>query len=88
MADALEAVTSLRPLVLVLEDLHWSDPSTVDLVSLLAHRCEPARLMVIGTYRPVEATLRDHPLRPVRSELLLHAIHGNTAAAQIGRAHV
>ncbi len=72
MADALEAMTSPRPLVLVLEDLHWSDPSTVDLVSLLANRRDPARLMLIGTYRPVDVALRDHPLRPARRELLLH----------------
>ncbi len=71
MADALEAMTSPHPLVLVLEDLHWSDPSTMDLVSLLAHRRSSARLMLIGTYRPVDLALRDHPLRLLRRDLLL-----------------
>ena len=47
-------ITVERPLILVLEDLHWSDYATLDLVSWLAHRREPARLLVMGTYRPVE----------------------------------
>ncbi|MEW6211558.1 MAG: AAA family ATPase, partial [Acidobacteriota bacterium] len=72
MAEALEALTIETPLVMVLEDLHWSDYSTLDLVSHLARRREPARLMLIGTYRPVEVILNNHPLRDVKQELLLH----------------
>jgi predicted ATPase len=53
------------PLVLLLEDLHWSDHATLDLVSTLAQRRDPARLLVIGTYRPVEVALGSHPLRTV-----------------------
>jgi len=51
MGEAIEAITAEHPLVLVLEDLHWSDASTVELLSLLARRREPARLLVIGIYR-------------------------------------
>src|SRR6185369_13044335 len=36
MAEALEAVTVEQPLVVLLEDLHWSDHATVDLLSFLA----------------------------------------------------
>ncbi len=72
MAEALEALTVETPLVMVLEDLHWSDYSTLDLVSYLARRREPARLMLIGTYRPVEVILNNHPLRDVKQELILH----------------
>ena len=54
LAEALEVITPERPLVLVLEDLHWSDVSTLDLLSMLARRHEPARLLILGTYRPVE----------------------------------
>ena len=49
--------------------LHWSDPSTVDLLSLLAGRREPARLLVLGTYRPAELVLARHPLRAVSQRL-------------------
>ena len=54
MAEALAALTAERPLVLLLEDLHWSDASTLDLIAAIARRTEPAQLLVIGTYRPVE----------------------------------
>jgi predicted ATPase len=72
LAEALELLTAQQPLVLVLEDLHWSDPSTLDLIAVLARRREPARLLLIGTYRPPEARRRTHPLYPVQQELQLH----------------
>jgi adenylate cyclase len=55
MLEALDAFTVSIPLVLLLEDLHWSDPSTLDLLRALAQRPESAQLMVVGTYRPGEA---------------------------------
>ena len=58
--DALEVITSTQPLLLVLEDLHWSDPSTLELMSALARWREPARLLVLLTYRP--ADVRSHSL--------------------------
>ena len=51
MGEALEALTADLPLVLILEDLHWSDYSTLDLISYLARQRQPAQLMLIGTYR-------------------------------------
>lgn len=72
MVGAIESLTSLSPLLLVLEDLHWSDYSTLDLVSYLARRGDPARLMIVGTYRPVDVILNDHPLKSVKRELQAH----------------
>src|SRR5499426_1747178 len=69
LAQALEVLTADAPLVLVLEDLHWSDPSTVDLLAALAQRREPAQLLVLGTYRPVDLVLQAHPLRGLVQEL-------------------
>ena len=69
MAEALEALTSETPLALVLEDLHWSDYSTLDLVSYLARRRKPSRLLLVATYRPVEVALSEHPLKGVKREL-------------------
>jgi hypothetical protein len=69
MAEALEALTAEMPLILVLEDLHWSDYSTLDLIASLARRREPARLLVLGTFRPVDVIVRGHPLRGVKQEL-------------------
>jgi DNA-binding winged helix-turn-helix (wHTH) protein/tetratricopeptide (TPR) repeat protein len=72
MAEALEALAAQTPLVLVLEDLHWSDYSTLDLVSALARRRQPARLLVLATYRPVDVILSGHPLKAVKQELEVH----------------
>jgi DNA-binding winged helix-turn-helix (wHTH) protein/predicted ATPase len=72
MAEALEALTAERGLVLWLEDLHWSDYSTLDLLSYLARRPAPARLLVLGTYRPVDVIVREHPLKTIKQELQLH----------------
>jgi len=69
LAQALEVLTADTPLVLVLEDLHWSDRSTVDLLAYLAQRREPAHLLVLGTYRPVDLVLHAHPLRGLVQEL-------------------
>jgi DNA-binding winged helix-turn-helix (wHTH) protein/tetratricopeptide (TPR) repeat protein len=68
-AEFVEELTSSRPLVLVLDDLHWSDDSTLSLLELLARRDDPAQLMLIGTYRPAEATRARQPL-----EVLAHGL--------------
>lgn len=64
IADAIDALAVEAPLVLVLEDIHWSDCSTLDLISALARRTSPSRILVIATYRP-DDTPSDHPLRQV-----------------------
>ncbi|ETX04021.1 MAG: hypothetical protein ETSY2_31215, partial [Candidatus Entotheonella gemina] len=69
LADMIEISCTQQPLVLVLEDLHWSDYSTLELLSYLAQRRERARLMILGTYRPEEVQLREHRLQGVRQEL-------------------
>jgi predicted ATPase/DNA-binding winged helix-turn-helix (wHTH) protein len=69
LAQALDVLTADVPLVLVLEDLQWSDRSTVDLLASLTQRREPAQLLVLGTYRPVDLVLHAHPLRGLVQEL-------------------
>ena len=74
IASSLELVTETMPVILFLEDLHWSDYSTLDLVSYLAHRRQRARLLLIGTYRPFEVIVTEHPLRRMKQELQLHKL--------------
>jgi predicted ATPase len=66
LTEALDVLTTARPLILVLEDLHWSDAST------LAWLVYVARLLLLGTYRPVDAIVRAHPIRTVLTELTQH----------------
>src|SRR5262249_15175756 len=69
LAEALEMVATDTVLVLVLEDLHWSDTATLETIAYLAQRQRPVRLFVIGTYRPVETVVNKHPLRNLVREL-------------------
>jgi tetratricopeptide (TPR) repeat protein len=69
---ALEALAAEAPLVLVFEDLHWSDFSTLELISAIARRNESAQLTIVGTYRPIGMLAHDHPLRAMVQELELH----------------
>src|SRR5215813_4029678 len=69
MGEASEVLASDLLLVIILEDLHWSDYSTLDLISYLANQRQAARLMLIGTYRPVELVVSGHPLKAVKREL-------------------
>jgi DNA-binding winged helix-turn-helix (wHTH) protein len=88
MADALEALAAQRPLVVVLEDLHWSDHSTLDLLAAVARRHDPARLLVAGTYRPADVIARGHPVGAVKQELALHGAGQELALALLDEADV
>ena len=72
LTDAVETLAAVKPLVLLLEDLHWSDHSTVELIARLGRRPDPARLLVIGTYRPAELFDSGSPLLRVCRELRAH----------------
>lgn len=72
LAELLAGITAEAPLILVFEDLHWSDATTLDALAMLARRREPARLLVLGTYRPVEVIVSGHPLKAVKQELARH----------------
>ena len=69
-AEAVSRLTQERGYVLVLEDLHWSDVSTLEWLSYIAQRQETAKLLIIGTYRPQEVLVSGHPLRGVVQDLL------------------
>jgi len=70
MVEGLEALAAHAPLVLALEDLHWSDRSTMTFLAALAQHSTPARLLVLGTYRPADAAAIDPVLQPTIQELV------------------
>jgi len=67
--ELVDRLTEARPLLLVLEDLHWSDHATVQLLGYLARRRGSDRLMLLGTFRPTDLILHEHPLGALRLEL-------------------
>lgn len=72
LAQAIDALTAQAPLVLILDDLHWSDPSTLSVVAMLARRRELARFLLIGVYRPEEVYDTTHPLRSLLQDVRAH----------------
>jgi predicted ATPase len=72
LAEALETISAKQPLVLILEDLHWSDVSTLEWLSYVARRSDRACLLVLGTYRPQETRGHAGPLHAVAQELQRH----------------
>src|SRR5260221_5977766 len=72
ICEALESLTAQDPLVLVLEDLHWVDPSTLDFISALARRRGPAKLLLLATYRPADVIISGSPLKALKQDLVLH----------------
>ncbi|GAA0432515.1 LuxR family transcriptional regulator [Acrocarpospora corrugata] len=64
----LSEVADQRPVLFVLEDLHWADRSTRDLVVFLTRMLQRERVCLVGTYR-TDDLHRRHPLRPVLAEL-------------------
>ena len=69
LARFLEEASRQQTLVFFFDDLHWSDVSTVDLLAYLANHFEAMRLLIVGTYRPEELLLAEHPFVQVRRDL-------------------
>ncbi|ATO14798.1 ATPase [Micromonospora sp. WMMA2032] len=65
VTTALVAVAQHRPVVVVLDDLHWADPASLRLLQFATQHTWFERLLLIGTYRDAEVEAGDHPLRPL-----------------------
>ena len=78
LAEALEALTVEAVLVLVVEDLQWSDPSTLEVLAYLARRRSPAQLLLLGTYRPVDVVMSEHPVRQI-----IQGLHGQRQCEEL-----
>lgn len=74
LAASLDALAAEAPLVLILEDVQWCDYSTLDLLSLLAQRREPAQMLVICTLRPADAIVHRHAVASLKRELRRKAL--------------
>jgi DNA-binding winged helix-turn-helix (wHTH) protein/predicted ATPase len=72
LTSAVEVVAADAPLVLTLEDIHWSDASTLDWLAYVARRPDPASLIVLATFRPGEAAAISTSLAGLTAELAQH----------------
>ncbi|WP_327585991.1 helix-turn-helix transcriptional regulator [Nonomuraea sp. NBC_00507] len=64
----LERLADARPTVLVIEDIHWADRSSRDLIAFLSRNLHIPQVLIVMTYRSDDLH-RQHPLRPVLAEL-------------------
>jgi predicted ATPase len=62
------ALAEKKPLIVVIEDLHWADVPTIDLLAALSEH-DNLPLMILGTYRPADAVLYSQSLRDTVREL-------------------
>ncbi len=85
---AIEAIAADAPLLLKLEDIHWSDTSTLDWLAHVARRPEPARLMVMATFRPADAAAaKVGPRRPGDGTRAAWPVPGNRARSARSSGH-
>ncbi|MEV0196063.1 AAA family ATPase [Nonomuraea sp. NPDC050691] len=64
----LERLAESRPIVLLIEDIHWADRSSRDLIAFLCRNLSAPQVLIVMTYRSDDLH-RQHPLRPVLAEL-------------------
>jgi DNA-binding CsgD family transcriptional regulator len=83
----LARLSELAPLLLVIEDLHWADRSTRDLLAFLVRTLRGGRVALIASYRSDELNRR-HPLRPLLAELVRLPDLERIELAPFGRAEL
>ena len=69
LARFFEEVSRIQPFVLFVDDLHWADASTTELLAYLSQRLASHRVLMVVAYRPSEMLLGRHPFVAVRQEL-------------------
>jgi predicted ATPase len=69
LGTLLQEISGTRPVVLFIDDLHWADVSTIDLLNYLAGRFADMRVLVLTGYRPSDMALSKHPFLAVRGDL-------------------
>jgi predicted ATPase len=88
MGDALNVFSTTSPVVLLLEDLHWADPSSVDLLRHLSQRINRERVMIAGTFRPEDVERSNHPLKMYKVEMQAHRLCEEIALDSLSPTHI
>ncbi len=70
ICEALEALSQTEALLIVFEDIHWADASSLDLIAALARRRTRAKIMLLASFRPADMAPQ-HPLRRLQQELAM-----------------
>ncbi len=84
VAEYLTALSRRTPLVLVLEDLHWADAASLNLLQHLARALRRDRVLIMGSYRDVELD-RKHPLGDVLREMNRERLYNRVTLRRLPR---
>ena len=87
VASLLVQLAEPRPLLLILEDLHWAGESTLELLEFITRRAAGAALLILGTYRDEEVRRR-HPLSMLRRSLKASGLVEHLPLGRLSRASV
>jgi tetratricopeptide (TPR) repeat protein len=82
-AAVIAALSQQRALILILDDLHWADGASLNLLFHLARQLDDSRVLIVGTYRPDDVALgrlsttsgraERHPFEPILNEIRRYA---------------
>jgi predicted ATPase len=83
-----QEVSRLRPLALFIDDLHWADVSTIDMLSFLAGRFDALGALIIVAYRPSDMLLAEHPFLRIKPDLQARGACRELALGFLNRAEI
>jgi tetratricopeptide (TPR) repeat protein len=88
MGDALGLFANTSPVVLLLEDLHWADSSSIELLRYLCNRISTQRVLLVGTFRPEDIERSNHPLKGYTAEMKMHRLCEEIPLDSLSREHI
>ncbi|WP_254508371.1 serine/threonine-protein kinase [Anatilimnocola floriformis] len=88
IATLLTAISRIGTVVLFIDDVHWSDVSTVDLLAYVGRHCRERPVLIIVTYRPTELLLGPHPFHRVKLDLQAQGVCNELALSFLGRSQI
>ena len=88
MASFLEELSRIVPVILFIDDLHWADASTVDLLAFLSRKLAGMRLYVVAAYRPADLKLAEHPFIAMQQEMKRHNLCMEIPVGLLARADI
>jgi len=80
-----EELSRTRPVILFLDDLHWADASTCDLLGYLGARMRAIRILILTAYRPAAVLAPKHPFLPVKIDLERRGVCRDVPLSFLGR---
>lgn len=78
------AAAEAAPIVLFIDDLHWADTASVSLLTHMARRVGGQRILILGSYRPVDVDVARHPMRDARREMERYGVAEEVSLEPLG----